>query len=91
VEQLELILSDEQIKDVTSKIKELADVRTQSMDDVDTVLRVCESILFSSTFDDNPELFFLSGRLDHRGITSGDLKIRQKEIFDSLLAAHKSA
>lgn len=35
-------LSDDQIKDVTAKIKELADVRTQSMDDVDTVLRVCE-------------------------------------------------
>jgi hypothetical protein len=27
VEQLGLVLSDEQIKDVTSKIKELADVR----------------------------------------------------------------
>lgn len=41
VEQLELQLSDDQVKDVTAKIKELADVRTQSMDDVDTVLRVC--------------------------------------------------
>ncbi|PRQ74503.1 HMGL-like-domain containing protein [Rhodotorula toruloides] len=40
VEQLELELTDEQVKDVTAKIKELADVRTQSMDDVDTVLRV---------------------------------------------------
>ena len=37
------MLSDDQIKDVTNKIKELADVRTQSMDDVDTVLRVCMS------------------------------------------------
>src|SRR5437016_13394655 len=28
------------IKDATSKIKELADVRTQSMDDVDSLLRL---------------------------------------------------
>ena len=40
VEQLGLSLTDDQVKDVTQKIKELADVRTQSMDDVDTVLRV---------------------------------------------------
>ncbi|GAA5857775.1 hypothetical protein JCM5296_003371 [Sporobolomyces johnsonii] len=40
VEQLELEMTDEQVKDVTAKIKELADVRTQSMDDVDAVLRV---------------------------------------------------
>lgn len=32
-----------QIKDATSKIKELADVRTQSMDDVDSLLRVYHS------------------------------------------------
>lgn len=31
------------IKDATSKIKELADVRTQSMDDVDSLLRVYHS------------------------------------------------
>jgi homocitrate synthase len=30
----------QQIKDATAKIKELADVRTQSMDDVDSLLRV---------------------------------------------------
>jgi homocitrate synthase len=29
-----------QVKDATAKIKELADVRTQSMDDVDSLLRV---------------------------------------------------
>ena len=29
-----------QIKDATAKIKELADVRTQSMDDVDSLLRI---------------------------------------------------
>ncbi|BGP16491.1 hypothetical protein JCM10213_001172 [Rhodosporidiobolus nylandii] len=67
VEQLELEMTDDQIKDVTAKIKELADVRTQSMDDVDTVLRVY-----------------------HRGITSGNLKLRQPQIFDQLLADHKS-
>ena len=43
VEQLGLSLTDDQVKDVTSKIKELADVRTQSLDDVDTVLRVYHS------------------------------------------------
>ena len=43
VEQLSLTLTDDQIKDVTAKIKELADVRTQSLDDVDTVLRVYHS------------------------------------------------
>ncbi|GAA5948204.1 hypothetical protein JCM3765_001312 [Sporobolomyces pararoseus] len=67
VEQLELQLSDDQIKDVTAKIKELADVRTQSMDDVDTVLRVY-----------------------HRGITSGNLQLRQPQVFDQLLASHRS-
>ncbi|GAA5828811.1 hypothetical protein JCM11251_005882 [Rhodosporidiobolus azoricus] len=67
VEQLELELTDDQVKDVTAKIKELADVRTQSMDDVDTVLRVY-----------------------HRHITSGSLKLRQPQVFDQLLADHKS-
>jgi homocitrate synthase len=43
VEQLGLTLSDEEIKDATAKIKELADVRTQSMDDVDSLLRVYHS------------------------------------------------
>ncbi|KAK0469895.1 homocitrate synthase [Desarmillaria tabescens] len=49
VEQLGLSLTDEEaclsswIKDATSKIKELADVRTQSMDDVDSLLRVYHS------------------------------------------------
>ncbi|RXW24277.1 hypothetical protein EST38_g1551 [Candolleomyces aberdarensis] len=41
VEQLGLALTDDE--DVTAKIKELADVRTQSMDDVDTLLRVYHS------------------------------------------------
>lgn len=67
VEQLELVLTDDQVKDVTAKIKELADVRTQSMDDVDTVLRVY-----------------------HRGITSGNLKLRQSAVLDKLLAEHGS-
>ncbi|GAA95487.1 uncharacterized protein L969DRAFT_85161 [Mixia osmundae IAM 14324] len=40
VNQLNLELTDEQVKDVTSKIKELADVKTQSMEDVDALLRV---------------------------------------------------
>lgn len=40
VEQLNLVLNDDQIKDATAKIKELADVRTQTMEDVDQILRV---------------------------------------------------
>ncbi|KNZ72174.1 Homocitrate synthase, mitochondrial [Termitomyces sp. J132] len=43
VEQLGLKLTDAEIKDATNKIKELADVRTQSMDDVDSLLRVYHS------------------------------------------------
>jgi len=39
VEQLDLSLTDEQIKKVTTKIKELADIRPQSMEDVDNLLR----------------------------------------------------
>ena len=33
-------MTDEQVKDVTRKIKELADVHTQTMDQVDVILRV---------------------------------------------------
>jgi len=33
-------MTDEQVKDATAKIKELADTRTQSMDDVDRILRI---------------------------------------------------
>ncbi|KAJ7123347.1 HMGL-like-domain-containing protein [Mycena filopes] len=43
VEQLKLTMSDAEIKDATAKIKELADVRTQSMDDVDSLLRIYHS------------------------------------------------
>lgn len=40
VDQLNLNLTDDQVKDATAKIKELADVRTQSMEDVDMILRI---------------------------------------------------
>ena len=41
VDQLNLPLSDDQVKDATQKIKHLADVKSQmSMDDVDNILRV---------------------------------------------------
>ena len=39
-EQLNLKLTDVQVKDVTKKIKALADVRSQTMEDVDVLLRV---------------------------------------------------
>jgi homocitrate synthase len=51
VEQLSLQLTDDQIKDATAKIKELADVRTQSMEDVDTVLRVYHSGVVSGELE----------------------------------------
>ena len=38
-EQLELSLTEEQVKQVTAKIKQLADVREQTMEDVDSILR----------------------------------------------------
>jgi len=40
VEQLGLELTDEQIKEITQRIKNLADVKHQSMEDVDSLLRV---------------------------------------------------
>lgn len=39
MQQLGLELSDEQIKEVTAQIKKLADVRTQSIEDVDLLLK----------------------------------------------------
>jgi homocitrate synthase len=51
VEQLGLELTDEEIKDATAKIKELADVRTQSMDDVDSLLRVYHSGIQSGVLE----------------------------------------
>ncbi|CAG8510416.1 4401_t:CDS:2 [Funneliformis caledonium] len=39
VEQLGLTLTDDQVKKITAKIKELADIRPQSMEDVDNLLR----------------------------------------------------
>ena len=47
VEQLNLEMSDEQVKDATAKIKELADVRTQSMEDVDKILRIYHTAIQS--------------------------------------------
>jgi len=40
VEQLQLEMTDDQVKDVTAKIKSLADVKTQTMEDVDVLLRI---------------------------------------------------
>jgi homocitrate synthase len=39
VQQLGLDMNDEQIKEVTAQIKRLADVRTQSIEDVDLLLK----------------------------------------------------
>lgn len=39
-QQLELDLTDEEIKDATAKVKAMADVRAQSIEDVDSILRV---------------------------------------------------
>ena len=51
MEQLGLQMTDDQVKDATAKIKELADVRTQSMEDVDTVLRVYHSGVVSGELE----------------------------------------
>jgi len=59
-------MTDDQVKDATAKIKELADVRTQSMEDVDTVLRVY-----------------------HSGVTSGELELGDRQMFNLLLQRHK--
>ena len=40
-------MTDEQVKDATAKIKELADTRTQSMDDVDRILRIYQTAVNS--------------------------------------------
>lgn len=40
-------MTDEQVKDATAKIKELADTRTQSMDDVDRILRIYHTAVTS--------------------------------------------
>jgi homocitrate synthase len=39
VEQLGLNLTDDEIKDATAKIKTLADIKAQTLDDVDALLR----------------------------------------------------
>ncbi|EGG00462.1 uncharacterized protein MELLADRAFT_50387 [Melampsora larici-populina 98AG31] len=49
VEQLDLELSDEQVKDVTAKLKALADVRTQTNEDVDVLLRVYHKAIKAGT------------------------------------------
>jgi len=48
-QQLGLALSDDQIKDATNQIKALADIRAQTLDDVDTVLRKFHEEATSST------------------------------------------
>ena len=39
VEQLNLHLTDDQVKDVTNKIKKLGDVRQLNIDDVDSIIK----------------------------------------------------
>lgn len=51
VEQLDLELSDEQVKDVTAKLKALADVRTQTNEDVDVLLRIYHKAIKAGTLN----------------------------------------
>jgi homocitrate synthase len=44
-------MNDEQVKDATAKIKELADVRTQSMEDVDKILRIYHTAIKSGDLE----------------------------------------
>ncbi|KIE01893.1 Homocitrate synthase, partial [Metarhizium majus ARSEF 297] len=39
VEQLGLSMSDEQVKEVTAKIKQMADIRPLAIDDTDSIIR----------------------------------------------------
>ncbi|TIB04666.1 hypothetical protein E3P96_01560 [Wallemia ichthyophaga] len=56
VDQLNLPLSDEQVKDATQKIKQLADVKSQmSMDDVDNILRVYHASIEAGEPGQSPE------------------------------------
>lgn len=56
VDQLNLPLSDDQVKDATQKIKQLADVKSQmSMDDVDNILRVYHASIEAGEPGQSPE------------------------------------
>lgn len=39
MEQLGLFLTDDEIKEATNKIKNLSDIKSMTLDDVDTILR----------------------------------------------------
>jgi homocitrate synthase len=52
VEQLGLNLTDDEVKDITSKIKSLADIKHQSLDDVDNILRDYHRQLVESKSND---------------------------------------
>lgn len=52
VQQLGLDLTDDQVKEVTAQIKKLADVRTQSIEDVDLLLKQYHGRQSSSCADD---------------------------------------
>jgi homocitrate synthase len=70
VEQLGLQMTDDQVKDATAKIKELADVRTQSMEDVDTVLRVYHSGVVSGELELGDRQMFNHLLQRHRELSS---------------------
>ena len=70
VEQLKLILTDDQIKECTAKIKELADVRTQSMEDVDMLLRVYHTGIHAGDLNHGEPLVFDKLLEDARGASA---------------------
>jgi homocitrate synthase len=81
VEQLNLNLNDDQIKDATAKIKELADVRTQTMEDVDIILRVYHSAVQEGKLQvGQPEVFdrLLEEHHASRDTSPGPAAKRQK-------------
>jgi len=53
VEQLGLQLSDNEIKDATNKIKSLSDIKQQTLDDVDSVLRFYHDNQHNPSADDH--------------------------------------
>ncbi|POW11033.1 hypothetical protein PSHT_08627, partial [Puccinia striiformis] len=73
-EQLGLQLTDEQVKDVTSKLKALADVKTQASEDVDVLLRVYHSHIKAGTLSIGQHSTLDELLEEHKGSQNGSLK-----------------
>src|SRR2546421_1251595 len=84
VEQLDLSLTDEQVKKVTAKIKELGDIRPQSMEDVDNLLRNYHHVVTSGD-QSKVDNFLSTTTIDNQSDSlkrerdeDGDVKVEKK-------------